>query len=211
MYELANNDGYFCCEPDQIGVLPLNGYAGLCEPTDQAVANSLIATPASQVGGAAVTSAAGAGKTTPTATKVGATATATSSSGSQSTGQSSSGGSSSSGSSTITADLEKVHLSIGAIVGIAVGGIAVIIVALFLLWKCCCARRRRNDMRAVEPYRNVNEAYAQPAYNVPPVQYGPPVQEYKEPEVGVQGHGIAYGGQGYGVGQDYTSRAEMGQ
>ncbi len=24
---------YFCCEDDQFGVLPLKGYAGICEPS----------------------------------------------------------------------------------------------------------------------------------------------------------------------------------
>jgi hypothetical protein len=205
MYELAVENAYFCCEPGQIGVLPVNGYAGLCEPTDQAVASSLIATPASQVGGAPVTSIAGAG--------AGSAATTTSSSTSQSTGGSSNSGSSSSGgsSSGITAALHKVHLTIGAIVGIAVGGVAVICVVLLLLWKCCCAKQRRNGVRAVEPYRSVNEGYTQPAYNVQPVQYAAPVQEYKEPDVGVQVQGGAYGGQGYGAGRDWNTRAEMGQ
>jgi hypothetical protein len=198
MYELTVENAYFCCEPGQIGVLPVNGYAGLCEPTDQSVASSLIATPASQVGGAPVTSIAGEG--------AGSAATTTSSSTSQSTGGSSNSGSSSSGgsSSGITAALHKVHLTIGAIVGIAVGGVAVICVVLLLLWKCCCASQRRISARAVEPYRSVNEGYPQP-------EYAAPVQEYKEPNVGIQVQGGAYGGQGYGAGRDWNTRVEMGQ
>lgn len=53
MYQLDSRT-YFCCKPGQYGVLPLGGYTGICQPNDQVVASSLIASAASQVGGAAV-------------------------------------------------------------------------------------------------------------------------------------------------------------
>ncbi len=48
---LQKPSGYFCCEPGKIGVNPTSGLSGgLCEPADQHVPTSLLATVVSQVG-----------------------------------------------------------------------------------------------------------------------------------------------------------------
>ncbi|KUJ06332.1 uncharacterized protein LY89DRAFT_743943 [Mollisia scopiformis] len=50
---------YFCCEPGQLGVNPKTGLPdGLCEPADQPVPTSLLASIATQIGGATATSVA---------------------------------------------------------------------------------------------------------------------------------------------------------
>jgi hypothetical protein len=219
---------FFCCEPGQIGVLPISGFAGLCEPVDQQVASSLIATPATQVGGAAVTTVVGGGATggtgpmstvtisstlknggvTTITTAVAGAATPTSTgAGPASTGTGSSGsGSTSSGN----------NLSIGAIVGITIGGLA-LIAAAFMLLQRYCAGRNKQDM-SQETYAGGYEGGQSGAsiYSAMPA-----VQEYKSPAVGVQGsQGYGYGGTpppqqgGYGppveAPQRWDGRVEMG-
>lgn len=47
MYEvggLLGQGSYFCCEQGQIGVMPVTGYAGICQAQGQAVPSSLLAT-----------------------------------------------------------------------------------------------------------------------------------------------------------------------
>lgn len=47
----AQSSSYFCCEPGMLGVDPAKGKSGgLCEPSDQVVPQTLLATIASQVG-----------------------------------------------------------------------------------------------------------------------------------------------------------------
>ena len=43
MFNLGGNN-YFCCELGQVGVIPLTGYAGICQAGSQGVAASLLAT-----------------------------------------------------------------------------------------------------------------------------------------------------------------------
>jgi hypothetical protein len=50
--------GYFCCNPGELGMWPSTGKTGgLCEPADQTVPKSQLATIASQIGIAAATKA----------------------------------------------------------------------------------------------------------------------------------------------------------
>jgi hypothetical protein len=52
MYELGiqEQNNYFCCEQDQVGVLPDTGYAGICQGKDQALPASKSATFVSSTG-----------------------------------------------------------------------------------------------------------------------------------------------------------------
>ncbi|KAE8442232.1 hypothetical protein EG329_003703 [Mollisiaceae sp. DMI_Dod_QoI] len=201
---------YFCCEPGQYGVLPQHGYAGLCEPLDQAVASSLIATPASQAGGAAVTTVGsqtgggaqstmtvtstlpnGGGVTTITTAVSGAPATSTQPAAATGTGLNSSGG----GTATIT-------LTKGAEIGIACGAAVILIVSGILLWFFIRRRKRKqvatNNERYGYPSGPAGQGMAMgpaPMYSSTPQQMGQtqgqqpyvvsPVQEYKTPVVGV--------------------------
>lgn len=55
----VQGSSYYCCKPGTIGVNPKSGLPnGLCEPADQPVPTSLLATMASQVGAATATSVA---------------------------------------------------------------------------------------------------------------------------------------------------------
>ena len=51
MYELGiqEQNNYFCCEQDQVGVLPDTGYAGICQGKDQALPASKSATSVSSI------------------------------------------------------------------------------------------------------------------------------------------------------------------
>jgi hypothetical protein len=47
MYEVGGALGqgsYFCCEQGQVGVMPITGYAGICQAQGKAVPSSLLAT-----------------------------------------------------------------------------------------------------------------------------------------------------------------------
>ncbi|CZR67573.1 uncharacterized protein PAC_17472 [Phialocephala subalpina] len=208
MYALTSSGSYFCCEPGQYGVLPLHGYAGICEPMDQAVASSLIATPASQVGGAAVTTVvsnsvntvkstatltstlSGGGVTTIVTAVGGSTATATSAG----TGASSS--SNPSGGATASITLTK-----GALIGICCGAAVILIAVVLLVWRHCLGKKKR---RAAAANNNSNSNPGQ-GYAFPPgysqggqermqnVQHQgtytvSPISEYKTPVVGVSGY-----------------------
>ncbi|KAH6718650.1 hypothetical protein BKA61DRAFT_261164 [Leptodontidium sp. MPI-SDFR-AT-0119] len=209
---ILETDQYFCCEPGQFGVLPSQGYAGLCVPNDQVVASSLIATAASQVGGGAVstggntnpvlTSAtktvtstlAGGGVTTIT-TEVKSTATATatdvSDAGSGASG-SASGGSTNSGS---TSKKSKSSFSTGAKVGVAVGAVAVLLLLALILWKVLGARKSKHAAAAVDGtgYGAAGGMGGAPAYTQ--AQQQTPVTEYKNPVAVQQGIVGAGGGE----------------
>jgi len=239
MYELdLDARSFFCCEPGQYGVLPVSGYAGICEPNDLVVASSLIATAASQVGGTAVATGNGntggaaatstvtstmknGGITTITTTLGGATATATQTG----NGATSTGGSTSS--NPISTISNKTGLSTGAIVGIAVGAFALLLIALVAFWAC---RRKRNSR-----YNGENQGppgSGAPVYSAVPQPYQSPAPEYKSPVVRYgapapqAGYGVSPPPQGYGptqppvqqyggpppveAPQGWEERAEMG-
>jgi hypothetical protein len=47
MYEVGGVLGqgsYFCCEQGQVGVMPITGYAGICQAQGKAVPSFLLAT-----------------------------------------------------------------------------------------------------------------------------------------------------------------------
>jgi hypothetical protein len=233
MYELdLNEETFFCCEPGQYGVLPVSGYAGICEPNDQPVASSLIATAATQIGGAVAT---GTGNVVVATTAVASTLTSTLVGGglttirttiaattTQTSGSSATGGASSS--SPIQSAAKTWGLSVGAIIGIAVGALGLILLALVSCFLCWKKRRTQHPGQTPAPvYSAVPQPYQRqnlvPAeYKSPPVAYAAPVQGYGgHPQPG-QGHAVSplssqapsgYGGspppQGYGPSQPPTA------
>ncbi|KAH7308336.1 hypothetical protein BKA65DRAFT_177219 [Rhexocercosporidium sp. MPI-PUGE-AT-0058] len=199
MYVLTGAQ-YFCCEPGQYGVLPTRGYAGLCVPTDQVVASSLVATAASQVGGAAltaggntnpvptsatktVTSTLKGGAVTTITTEVKSTATATATNVSNS-GSGSSG--SESGGNTNSSTKSKSSFSTGAKVGVAIGAVAVLLLFAFLLWKVLGARKSKRAAAVEGIGYGTGGSGGAPAYT-PQAQQQTPVAEYKNPVTVQQG------------------------
>jgi hypothetical protein len=177
-------DGYYvCCEPGQVGVNPVSGNTGLCEPPDSGVQSNLLATLASQIGGPPITtypsgagtsamatstgSATGTGgQESATMTVVGSTSTTTPTTTSTSTGSSGSGSSSSGSGSGIGATADNLGLSVGAIIGIAVAGGCIFILLILAIW-LCCRRQSRRDPRYAAPYPvggSYAAGYGNPAY-----------------------------------------------
>ena len=174
-------DGYYvCCEPGQVGVNPVSGNTGLCEPPDSGVQSNLLATLASQIGGPPITTyPAGAGTSamatstgsatetggqeSATMTGAGSTPTTTSTR----TGSSGSGSSSSSGSgSGVDATVDNLGLSVGAIIGIAVAGGCIFILLILAIW-LCRRRQSRRDPRYAAPYPvggSYGAGYGNPGY-----------------------------------------------
>jgi hypothetical protein len=162
--EQVGNRDFFCCPNGYIGVLPSSGAAGICEASGANIPVSRLATMASQIGGTSVTPFGGS----PTATlsgvaphtTVGGITTATGSTGQSATVTSGSGpptGSSSPGDGIGTS-----ALSIGAIVGIAIGAVAVLVLAITLvLWL------HRRSLRKHPPQAVVH----QPTYQPPPQEH----------------------------------------
>jgi hypothetical protein len=208
MWQLAFT-GYVCCEPGQVALNPTSGYAGICEPADQPIVSSQLATLASQIGGPPITTGLVGGAGSATATGAGPTTTGgtavtgekTASGGAASTHTT---GFSSSGSSSV---LKKVHLSTGEIIGIAVAGVVLIAVLVAGIWCCCCRRsKRRTQVTNVEPYRNQGPPvpYNNAGYN-PGMGYNPGYAAYGGPR-GVDGEGdsVPLANVGGGVyGQEY--------
>ena len=155
MYALSfSSRTFFCCEPGQYGVLPISGYTGICEPVDQPVASSLVATPASQAGGTVIATAVQAPSTgTVTSTmRDGALTTilttallATASGTATGTGNgspASTAGATGSGfgqSGTVT-----FHISKGGLIGIVL--VAIIVLASIIIF-CVYWRKRKADRR----------------------------------------------------------------
>ena len=133
---LNEPSGYFCCEPGTLGVIPSAGKSGgICEPSDQVVPASLLATKVSQVGAPTPTPTASVGPVnatttgsgTPSETNPSLAATSTSDSGSRS---------GSSGLSGIESWSKAAKIGVGA-------GIAAVVIAL-IVFSSICNRRRRN-------------------------------------------------------------------
>jgi hypothetical protein len=158
MYQMASTI-YICCEPGTVGVIPIAGYAGMCEPLDADTPTSRLATLASQIGGPAITgvatatggntasptTAAGKGQTTVTSAPStgGASTSAPAATSTSTAGSGSLSGNTSSGQPLKTV-LGKNHLSTGEIVGIAVGGAAILgLIAAFIV--CCCRQKRHQE------------------------------------------------------------------
>ena len=132
--------GYFCCNPGELGMWPSTGKTGgLCEPADQTVPKSQLATIASQIGIAAATKA-------PTASATGSSNAATVTGSSNPTETNPSGASTTSvspttGMTTVATNINKWPLAtkIGVGVAILVGFILFCVAAAI-----CRSRRRRN-------------------------------------------------------------------
>ncbi|KAL2062396.1 hypothetical protein VTL71DRAFT_6662 [Oculimacula yallundae] len=122
--------GYFCCEPGMIGVNPANGMSGgLCEPADQHVPTSILASLATQIGVATLSpTAKGNGNTTATGGGGGATQTNAHMS------------PTSTGSHNHTTDMIN-GWSLATKVGI---GSAVVVAFVLLLVISCLIKKRRN-------------------------------------------------------------------
>ncbi|PMD16577.1 hypothetical protein NA56DRAFT_753141 [Hyaloscypha hepaticicola] len=156
MYELGGlqTNNYFCCEQDQVGVLPETGYAGICQGKDQALPTSRSATFVNQVGAAATITSTG---TNPSPTTTAATT--------PKSGPSSA--SSSSPPSPSSNSNKSSPLTGGAVAGIAVGGAIVLAAMIFVLWKTLGNKPRQDA---------TTQALA---YGRPSDSGSPGVQEYK--------------------------------
>ena len=168
----------------------------MCEPLDADTPSSQLAKLASQIGGPGITGVATAtGGNVATATSTPTAGGAATTSASSSTATATAAGSGSNTSSgmpkTFKTVLHNFHLSTPEIIGIAVGGAAVLALIIGLI-VCCCRRRRRNRVVYVQPYAR-NTAYegsgnqmgaAEPLYAPVPNPYTPfaaPQTEYRTP------------------------------
>jgi hypothetical protein len=158
-----------------VGVNPLTGNTGICELPDSGVQSSLLATLASQIGGPPITTypvgstASAMATSTGSPTENGGQGTVTlggAGSTSTSTGSPGSGSGSSSGSG-INATVGTTGLSIGAIIGIAVAGVCIILLLLIATRICCRYQRSRTYPRHPEPYpvgAGYKAGYTNPGY-----------------------------------------------
>jgi hypothetical protein len=138
---LNDPSGYFCCEPGTLGVVPSVGKSGgICEPSDQVVPTSLLATMVSQVGVAtqtpSTTATVGASNATTTASVPAETNPSLLPSSTPSSGS----GSSDFSSSGIESWSKPVKIGVGIAVGAAV-------FAVVILGSICNRRRRNSDLR----------------------------------------------------------------
>ncbi|KAE9365412.1 hypothetical protein N431DRAFT_488588 [Stipitochalara longipes BDJ] len=137
-----NGDGgFYCCNPGEIAMNPSTGKeGGLCEPADQTVPKSELATIATQFGIAAATQ-------TPTATATGSNpATATGGGGGNPTETNPSGAATTSvspttGMTTVTSNINKWPMATK--IGVGVGVLAFFVIFCVVL-SICRSRRRRN-------------------------------------------------------------------
>jgi hypothetical protein len=214
MYALSfSSRTFFCCEPGQYGVLPISGYTGICEPVDQPVASSLVATPASQAGATGVTTAVVQAPSTGTVTSTmrnGAlttilttalvTATGTGNGSPASTSGATGSGFGQSGTVTF-------HISKGGLIGIVLVAVVALasIIIFCVYWRKRKADRRRGGavlggnggggavyavsgtpMRAAVPRvddKNPGVMYAQPVGGSPVIQQRYPQQDYGKSEL----------------------------
>jgi hypothetical protein len=177
MFELDSGHDYFCCEQGQYGVLPVSGYAGICEPIDQPVASSRIATSVSQAGSPApatgvVVQPGTTGTVTSTLQNGGVTTILTTIPASTATGAVSQtgtgGGAGSTAAGQSSGSGNSVSLSKGALIAIIVCAIAVPIACLiifFVFW-----RKRRAGRGGEGPFSG----------NSGGVMYAPPQQQVEK-------------------------------
>ncbi|KAE8454448.1 hypothetical protein EG329_000070 [Mollisiaceae sp. DMI_Dod_QoI] len=158
----VQGSSYFCCEPGSIGVNPKTGkYDGLCEAADQPVPTSLLATMATQIGGATATSVAsnatqagGPNQTNPVQPN----------------------------SSTSSSDIGNAisHWPIGTKIGI---GAAVVIAVIVAIVVCSLIRRRRARM-AVYSYGATVDQYDEYGNLIPQTGYRPGYEPYRRQNEG---------------------------
>lgn len=105
--------------------------------------------------------------------------------------------------------MNKLHLSLGEIIGIAVGGVVLIAALVTGIW-CCCRKRSRSRTQVtyVEPYRNQGvggyNLGAGTGYNAGYAGYG---------QRGLDGEGDSVPLTNVGFGQEYKApvvHSEMG-
>jgi len=211
-FNLGRNE-FFCCPSGQYGVLPISGDAGICKPTNEPVASSLVATPATQYGGGSVatTMVGGGGAASPTTTLtktstlngggVTTIVTAVGGSASTATATSGSGSSGSSSGSGISKSTKKSKLSIGAIVGIAIAGVVLILAILcFCFWKRHSAKKSKGVMgpSTQMPYVGGSGGGYEGQQSGAAVPSPYDAREHKSLAVGVQGRQYSGEGMGYG-------------
>ncbi|PMD48151.1 hypothetical protein L207DRAFT_1838 [Hyaloscypha variabilis F] len=145
---------FFCCEPGQYGALPISGYSGICEPIDQNVASSLVATPASQIGATGIATAVVQPATTGTVTstlKNGyQTTILTTLSGGTATGAVTGTGSGSfgtAGTGQATASSSTLSISKGALIAIIACAIVVPLIALITISSSGGNGKRKREER----------------------------------------------------------------
>jgi hypothetical protein len=131
--------GFFCCEPGTLGVIPAAGTpGGICEPSDQVVPKSLLATMVSQVGVATPSPAASASGGAGNATATGSITSETNPS-LLPTSTSNASGNSNSGLGGIESWSKPVKIGVGV-------GIGAVLVAIIVLGSLCNRRRRNNNV-----------------------------------------------------------------
>jgi hypothetical protein len=131
MFQEKSGDGYFCCAPGQIGVNPDSGLGGgICEPPDQVVPKTLLATIVGQVGAATPTPSATGGSSNATTTAAETNPSAVPSP----------------TSTSVSGDIASItsHWSNPLKIGVGIGSVVAIVLVLAL---CSCVRRRRNANR----------------------------------------------------------------
>ena len=185
--EQFGNRDFFCCPNGYTGVLPASGAAGICEAAGANLPLTRLATMASQIGGTSVTPFGGS----PTATLSGVAPHTTGpgggggGGGSQTTtgtgaaappGETGAGTSfSGSGAGVSSA------LSIGAIAGIVVGGVVVLVLAVALvLWF------HRRSLRRQPPPAGAyipNGHFSSQEQKLAPAQYGTPTPQHRSEAV----------------------------
>jgi hypothetical protein len=160
--EQVANEDYFCCPKGYIGVLPVRGAAGICELEGVDVPKSQIATLASQIG----TAGPSPSGRLPTAATTDTGSETAAGGGRQPTSSVSGDGTDTNSNSSI---------STGAIAGIAVGAVAVLILAFALImWLHRRSLRKRPSQAAAPVYQTISpsEPHADPTQG-----YGNTVEE----------------------------------
>jgi len=183
MYSLSKTQ-YFCCEPGQIGILPIRGYTGICGYADQAIAASLIATVASQIGGVSGVTLSGTTQSVAATTSTSTKTTTSSLKGGGFTTITSVVTQTAAGVTTSGASVKKkVILGTGAIVGIVIGGLLLIAIVLLILL-LLRSKKRKNQAPQVNSQGYQYGPTGAPMYSAAPAPYQSPAPEYKTPAVG---------------------------
>jgi len=175
--EQFGNRDFFCCPNGYTGVLPASGAAGICESSGANLPSSRLATMASQIGGTSVTPFGGV----PTATLSGVAPHTTGQGAGTTTGTGTAAGGTSTGTSLPNNGEGggSPAISIGAIAGIAVGGVALLVLAVaLLLWLHRRSLRKRPPPAVAHNPLGDSQGLDQKAgYS----QYGTPSQGWSQP------------------------------
>jgi hypothetical protein len=150
MFAEKTGNGFFCCAPGQIGVNPSSGLGGgICEPPDQVVPQTLLATIVSQVGAATPTPSATAGSSNATATAAGGAVETNPSAVPTPTATS------------INGQIANItsHWSNPLKIGVGIGSFVAVVLFIAI---CSCVRRRRansNRITGVSGYNSYGAGY----------------------------------------------------